>query len=306
MLVCKDIIKSTVDRTQKFILVNEHSEVLESSYIDKNDGKHIFCVPTQTNCAMACRFCFTRDMAGKIKSEDLSARNMVECVSTPLQHLGDLASDRTLLVSFMGNGEPLDNIQEVINAMLDLRDQYAGKFKVVRFAVATMMPKKHFRYLVELAEAAKHWGLNIKLHLSLHFTDDVVRREWMPMAEDIRASITMLEWYHDFTGNAIEVHYTPIDGVNDRVEDITVLHELLFRRHIPIKFLKFAAHPDDKHQPSTNIGPLARRLNWAGVETEFYDPPGRDIGSSCGMFLADYYLKYTGMNLKDTLVTIGN
>ena len=69
-------IKSKLDRTVKYIFLSR-GQVIEFSYIDKNDGKDIICAPTQTACRLGCKFCFLSDY-------DLEVRNLTpEEISIP-------------------------------------------------------------------------------------------------------------------------------------------------------------------------------------------------------------------------------
>ena len=51
---------SKVDSTVKYVFRYIDEFNIEFSFIDKNDGKYIICVPCQTMCAMNCKFCHTR------------------------------------------------------------------------------------------------------------------------------------------------------------------------------------------------------------------------------------------------------
>lgn len=68
------LIKSTEDNTIKYIFKLDDTLdnfLVEFSYINKNDGKDIICVPSQTMCNLACKFCHTTDYIGKMKTKVL-------------------------------------------------------------------------------------------------------------------------------------------------------------------------------------------------------------------------------------------
>lgn len=289
-MILKTIIKSKIDNTQKFIYINDANQIVEIAFIDKDDGKHIFCVPTQTNCAMGCRFCHTREVAGKVPVINLQSEDIIFGVKDAYERLH--LSEKPLLISFMGCGEPLENIDQLCQSMIDLRVKFSY-LPLVRFAIATLMPKNSFERFVSLSKFIKSNELKVKIHLSLHFTDDTLRHEWMPMAEEIKPSIDILAWYKDYTGNSVEIHYTPIKDVNDTHSDEVNLIHLLKNNNIPIKFLKFTTRSSEPYQASDNINHLTYELDYKnGIKCEYYDPPGRDVGASCGQFLFDYYNKY--------------
>lgn len=285
-----NIVRSKLDRTVKYIYLSR-GNVTEFSYIDKNDPKDIICVPTQTGCKMGCKFCFLTDY-------DLAVRNLApEEISLPtvsMVHRLSLtekpARKQVLLVSFMGCGEPLNNIENVIEAMKSLRRSFFEKYHIVRFAVATLMP--HEKLAENLILAVKKENLPVKLHLSLHTPDAKVRKEIMPAAIPADQSLDLLEKFRKETDNSVEVHYSLIDGVNDRDVDMQKLSALLKTRGIPVKFLIYNEKPSVTFRQSKRVSEFRKHLEREGIASEFYIPPGGDIGSSCGQFLMDYYAEY--------------
>lgn len=290
-------VRSKEDSTQKFIFENNQKQVLEVAYIDNGTGKDIFCVPTQSACLMACKFCQTRDIIGKVSVNGFWAGEIVDAVKYAYTHLETQLPIRPMLVSFMGCGEPLKNDWEMLQAMRGIRSTFAGL--QTRFAFATIMPKGSFPTFVKLAEEIKKDNLNVKAHLSLHFTEDVQRNAWMPNAEKILPSLNMLEWYGNYTGNKTEIHYTPIFRVNDREDDAWRLGHMLQWRRMPVKLLQFNSVGEqitiEKYQgsPEDTVKAFRDIVEELHVPTEFYTPPGRDIGASCGQLLVDYYIKPT-------------
>jgi 23S rRNA (adenine2503-C2)-methyltransferase len=276
----KQIIKSEIDKTIKYIF-ELNKQIIEFSYVDNGSGKDIICVPCQTMCNMSCKFCHLTDHVGKIKLNNLSPENIVEGVDYIVEELG--LNNRTLLISYMGCGEPLDNTGAVVDSMILLKGQYEH----VRFGLATLLPKSKWTEFFKLTNFVKDLGLDLKLHLSLHFVDDVQRKEWMPSGLDIQPSIDALNFYHSMTGNPIEVHYTIMRGVND-----SMLHHIdklskLVRKGCTIKFMMYSEREalDVKKASLLDISQFIEFLENAGHTAEYYEPPGNDIGASCGQFL---------------------
>jgi 23S rRNA (adenine2503-C2)-methyltransferase len=269
---------------------------MELSYIDHFDNKDSLCVPTQSGCRMACKFCHTREALGKMPTTNLWSGDIVTGVKAVATDLGLVERPRTLLVSFMGCGEPLENDVEMLQAIRGLRNLKPYEVAPIRFSMATMMPKGSVENFVHIGDAVRGEKIPLKVHLSLHFTNNELRRKWMPQAEAILPSINMLEWYKNYTGNPVEIHYTLIEGVNDTNKDAYTLSSLLNARGIPIKFLRFNPKVGQPYKPSS----LERAQQFqalmldSGYEftMECYTSPGFDIGASCGMFTMDYYIKY--------------
>lgn len=97
-----EIIKSKLDSTLKYIFKSDNGLIVEYSYINKNDGKDIICVPSQTMCNLACKFCHTTDYIGKIKNENLVTAEIFEAVAYILKDLNLVENNRVLLISWMG------------------------------------------------------------------------------------------------------------------------------------------------------------------------------------------------------------
>jgi adenine C2-methylase RlmN of 23S rRNA A2503 and tRNA A37 len=114
----------------------------------------------------------------------------------------------------------------------------------------------------------------------------------MPAAMRIEPALAALEFYHKLTGNSVEIHYTLIEGVNDSVDDAYKLGHMLKFRDIPVKILKYNEREAIQDKSSGNVDEFMNTLKWVGVPVEYYNPPGFDVGSSCGALLLYYYLKY--------------
>lgn len=286
---------STKDRTQKLIYTlfrKSGAVTVEVGAIDKQDGKLILCVPTQTNCAQACRFCHTTGLAGKVVVNNLTALEIETIVRDAWRDCGFAAHYLPLLVSFMGLGEPMANQAELVRAMVAL-DNWAFLVRLpIRYAFSTMLPHQHLADFAQFMVAVEARKLKVKMHLSLHYTIDEQRKEWMPTASSISVSLSLLNEYHRRTGNAVEIHYTLIGGLNDSTGDMFRLICFLSDAKTPIKFLHYNPVPgDERRAPCGNWTDFFRaELEKYGIPTEWYDSPGADIAASCGMFLTDQYI----------------
>jgi 23S rRNA (adenine2503-C2)-methyltransferase len=288
---------SKLDTTQKYVFDLQGQEV-EFSFIHKNDGKDIIVCPCQTSCKMGCTFCFLTGM--NLPVVNLTAEDIASGVEQVIRE-AKLPQDKKLLVSFMGSGEPLLNYKHILEACHQIHFQHVmRKYDTVSYAVATMMPSEAL--MREFTRAFRNFPM--KLHLSLHSPFDDVRRKMMPQAVNVKTSLTLLREFQKSQGmspKAIEIHYTLIDGFNDRVEDKQEIINLWgqiakedtqagawgggFPKETTIKFLDFKARPDAEMQGSHRVSEFRAALEKAGISTEFYNPPGSDIGSSCGQFV---------------------
>lgn len=283
-------VKSNEDKTVKYVF-ELNGQIVEFSYIDNNTGKDIICVPCQTMCNQSCKFCHLTDLVGKISLKNLTKHQIIEGIDYIINDMSLGDELRPLLISYMGSGEPLANIDEVYSSMVILHGEYAN----IRFGLATILPKAHCFEFFEFTKRIKDSKLNVKVHLSLHYTNDKQRNQDMPSALNIKASIAALEFYKEATGNSVEIHYTLIKDVNDEIKDGAWLIVLLENRDIPVKFLRFNPKKsnNDEGTEIKRIQQFRNLLEASEIKSEYYEPPGRDCGSSCGIFLIDKYEKHS-------------
>jgi len=283
----KRIVKSKEDSTKKYIFYTDDNLIIEFSYINKDDGKDIICVPSQTMCNIGCKFCHTTDYIGKIKTRNLTEKEIADGVAYVYSDLELAKTPRTLLISYMGCGEPILNNDGVVGSMQLIKNSYEV---YTRFAVATSLPKNHYP---EFFEFTKRIGkLPVKLHLSLHYTNDFQRKEWMPRALEIKPSILAAYFFRMQSGNPVEIHYALLEGVNDSEEDAQALAILLKDKDFNVKFLFYNEKDSlvNKPSPRVRLKSFRKALDEIEVEHEYYIPPGLSIGASCGQFLMEEYL----------------
>lgn len=278
-----DEIRESRDGITRTVVVRRDCQAIEIRHVTNRGSKEILCVPSQYGCSMNCGFCGAPDLglASNIPWGELEPTISLY-IKTYLSK-----TTRTILVSFMGCGEPLMNWQNVLATADRLYDPRLS----IRFAMATMLPEaRHFQFF-EMAEKINRCDIDMKVHLSLHFTDDTMRQQWMPGATRIRASIAALEWYHEFTENPVEIHYMLIDDVNTTDADRVKLIELVADRNIPLKLLRFNPKPGSKYRAASpdKAEEWIRCFKRYGIRSEYYETDGVDISAACGMFDRSLY-----------------
>lgn len=289
-LKLKRIVKSDIDNTIKYVFYTKDKLIIEYSYINKNDGKNIICVPCLTMCNVGCKFCFAKDLIGKIKSRNLDRTEITEGVEYIYNDLKLSDEPKTLLISYMGMGDPILNYINVLGSMKDIEVLYKDIY--VRFAIATSLPKSQYINFFLMTETINKYKLPVKLHISLHYTNDKSRREWMSNSLEIQPTINVMDFYKSLTGNPVEIHYALIDGINDTEEDAIRLTELINKKGFDVKFLYYNEKENlpNKHSDFKQVELFAKHFKKYNIKHEYYIPPGIFIGSSCGIFLMDEYI----------------
>jgi 23S rRNA (adenine2503-C2)-methyltransferase len=283
---------SQKDNTVKYIFKTLDNLIVEFSYINKDDGKDIICLPSQTMCNIGCKFCHTTEYIGKIKTRNLSYTEIIYGTEYILSDLNIYKQHKTLLISVMGCGEPILNVENLITTMKYMKTNFeANGVSYVRFAIATSIPKHDAEEFFKLTFLIFEHNLPVKIHLSLHYTIDIIRKDWMKKSLDIIPSLSAVDFYKKLTGNAVEIHYALIDGVNDTEQDAILLSNFLKDKNMNVKFLFYNEKESIDYHASNKekISIFRKYLDKYSIVHEYYIPPGLDIGASCGQFLMDYY-----------------
>ena len=276
---------SSVDNVVKYVLEDAEFGKNEVSVIRKRGPtceKIIFCLPTQTNCKMGCTFCHLSDTTRPARN--LTKDWIVSVVPYLLEIEGITHRRNDLLISFMGVGEPLMNIDELLAAIYKLHTTHNN----IRFGISTILPnRRSLDKLIDFLEFSKDddeetKDLRLKLHLSVHGIEhrsDLVIGTAIPAATAIR----YVQEYQLRTEQPIEYHYTPVRDVNDSIHELKAFSALVAtdRTDVTVKFLTLS---ETNGCESTKLTQDEIRDLFPKNIVEFYDPPGRDVGASCGMF----------------------
>lgn len=293
------------------LLVNKHKQ-------DK--GIDVFCVPTHHYCSLGCTFChLTADGAPKsmvpVEKDDL-----IEAIirtsykgCKPNGTKNDQRNYKNLdgvwctsgLISFMGSGEPLLNL-ETIMSVFENQDTISSKtyYSNLSYALASMMPNRN---LEKLSKYAFRSGMPLKVHFSMHSPFDDERQKIVPkagpcieevlsMISSYRENVTKVEkirenliLFHG-TEDPTEIHYTLIKDVNDTPRHLDRFVGLADKYSIPVKFLEFNPIGGMQASERANEWIESLRTNVRGLKVRTYASPGKNIGSSCGAFTKHFYL----------------
>ena len=265
----------SVDGTRKYLFaVGE--QFIESVYIPEED-RATLCVSTQAGCKMGCRFCMTGTLGfhGHLSAAEI-LNQIFEIDSLAL---ANNLSPLTNLV-FMGEGEPMDNLDNVLCALEIMTADYGAAWSPKRITVSTVGIPAMKRFLDES---------ECHLAVSMHNPFPSERKEIMPAEKmmsisDVVALLKQYDWSHQ---RRVSFEYICWAGANDTPRHAKELLRLLKGLNCRINLIRFHAGVD-RVFPSSN----EKTMEWLrdyltdnGITTTIRKSRGEDILAACGMLV---------------------
>lgn len=257
------------DGTKKFLFKTSDDRFIESAYIPDNN-RATLCVSSQTGCKMGCKFCMTAKQGFQ---HNLTANEILNQVRS----IPD--SEKLTNIVYMGMGEPLDNLQEVLNSLEVLTAEWGFAWSPSRITLST----------IGVMPALKEFLDRTKVHLavSLHNPFPEERVEIVPAekAFPIKSVIELLKEY-DFTHQRrVSFEYIMLNGMNDSPKYIKELCRLLDGIKCRVNLIRFHKIPDSKFfSPSYFVIEKFRdTLTEKGIVTTIRASRGEDIKAACGL-----------------------
>ena len=259
------------DRTRKWLLRLPDGNAIETVFIPEDD-RGTLCISSQVGCSLACSFCAT---GAQGLSRNLETHEIIAQVRVARRFLG---LDAITNIVFMGMGEPLLNLRQVLPALDLLRDDYAYGFGARRITVSTagVVPG------MDRLGAESPVNLAISLHASRDDIRDIlvpVNRHY-PLAELLAAC----RRYPLPPRRRITFEYVMLDGLNDADGHARELLRLL--RDIPamVNLIPFNPFPGSnyKRSPQARIDAFRDIILRGDVMAVTRRPRGDDIAAACG------------------------
>lgn len=242
--------------------------------------RHTLCISSQAGCAVGCPFCATGELGF---TRDLSTAEIVDQVRHAARRLVRDGKRLTNIV-FMGMGEPLLNLDRVLDAVEALNDPGRLGLGARHITVSTSGVVPGIRRLTAL-------GPQFTLAVSLHAARDPLRdvlvplnRRW-PVAEVVAAA----REHAAATGRRVSYEVTMIGGVNDTAADAEAMVDLLRGDHAHVNLIPMnpVAHTPWQASPMPVIESFATVLKDAGIATTIRRNRGQDVGAACGQLAAE-------------------
>src|SRR5438067_12462583 len=258
------------DGTVKTLFHTHDGHPLEAVLMTYRDGRRSLCISSQSGCPLTCTFCATGQMrfrrnltASEILDQALHFRRV-----EPIDHC-----------VFMGMGEPMQNIDEVIAAARRLPDLGVTHRRTTVSTVGWLPVLR--RFVDEVEEP-------VRLALSLHAAEPALRSELMPVNDRYPLSDVLAECrrYFELRRRKVFVEYVMLAGVNDRVEQARSLAELLDPQVFKVNLIPYNPTGAFTGSSPKAIAAFEAELRRRGLPTTVRLTRGRDIAAACGQLAA--------------------
>lgn len=277
----------SVDGTRKYLfeicnlkskISNDERQFIESVYIPEDD-RATLCVSTQAGCKMGCRFCMTGTLGfhGQLSAAD---------ILNQIFYFDDLTN-----LVFMGEGEPMDNLDNVLRALNIMTAPYGCAWSPKRITVSSVGIPALKRFIEES---------ECHLAISLHNPFSVERAQIMPAEKimsitDVVALLKQYDWSHQrrvsfeyicWAGSSGSTPENAIQG-NTSLRHAKELIRLLKGLPCRINLIRFHQGVDRDFPASDD-----KQMEWFrdyltqnNLTTTIRRSRGEDILAACGMLV---------------------
>lgn len=271
------------DGTIKFLFSTSDGKYVETVYIPEAD-RATLCVSCQVGCKMNCLFCQTGKQGW---NGNLSVTDILNQVYSVDQMIEEEGLTPLSNIVYMGQGEPLDNWDNVLKLTQLLTADYGWAWSPRRITISTVGLKKNMRRLLEECEC----HIAVSLHTPIHEQ----RLSMMPAEKqfaiaDIVEMLKEYDWSHQ---RRLTFEYTMFGGTNDtplHARELTKLLNGLFCRVNLIRWHRVPDVPLSEVEMSS-MEHFRDYMNSHGITTTIRASRGQDIWAACGLLSTNKQLE---------------
>jgi 23S rRNA (adenine2503-C2)-methyltransferase len=267
------------DTTRKFLFRLADENLIESVLIPASlalyggrSDRRTICISTQVGCAYGCKFCasglegFSRNLGANEIVDQIIA---VECAT----------AEKIDNVVFMGMGEPLANLENVLRAIRIINAKWGLGIGARHITISTSGLAPQIRKLAEEP-------LQIRLAVSLHGATDDVRNRIMPINRryNIETLLSACDYYNARKKQRLTFEYILIADVNDFDKQARLLSRHAHRLSAKVNLIPYNnvsglpwTRPSEKRQQK-----FLSILRADGISTTLRREKGHDIDAACG------------------------
>lgn len=257
--------------TKKFLL-RFHDDLESESVLIPMKSKTTLCVSSQVGCRMGCRFCQTGKM-GKIRS--LKAEEII------YQWLaGNSFGKKIDNIVFMGMGEPLDNLEEVVKAIHILTDPQGIGLSPSRITVSTSGLVDKMLQFYQMAPTGT------QLAVSVNASNDEARSRIMPVNKtwDMKALHGAMSAYCEQFDHSVLIEYVMLQGVNDTIENAAQLADYLRGLKVKVNLIPYNSQTKARFAASSpeQVALFAKTLRAFNLPVLIRQNKGGSLMAACG------------------------
>lgn len=271
--------QGSADTTRKYLFRLHDGRYVESVLIPANPAlygeksdRHTLCVSSQVGCAYGCKFCasglagFTRNLdASEIAGQILAAEQ--------------LSGERVDSLVFMGMGEPLANLDNLLEAIALITGEKTLHLGARHLTISTSGLVPQIRKLAEHPQ-------QIRLAISLHGATNEVREMIMPVNKKwpVGELFDALDYWNSKKKQHLTLEYILIEGVNDSLEQAAILAKKAQRIQAKVNLIPYNTVDglEWKRPSDTRCRAFRDVLKIAGVTANLRLEKGHDIDAACG------------------------
>lgn len=260
----------SVDGTKKY-LFQVGEQYVEAVYIPEDD-RATLCVSTQAGCKMGCRFCMTGTLGfhGHLAAGDM------------LNQIFSIPDSQSLTnIVYMGEGEPMDNLDNVLRSLRVMTSSWGCNWSARRITVSSVGVIPALKRYIEESDC--------HLAISLHNPYGVERQTIMPIEKayhlsDVLVLLKQYDWQHQ---RRVSFEYICWHGVNDTPKHANELLRLLRGLDCRVNLIRFHAGVDGAFPASDeeHMQWFRDYLTAHGLTTTIRRSRGEDILAACGMLV---------------------
>ena len=262
-------VQESVDGTKKYLFPALQGKFIETAYIP--DGKRsTVCVSSQVGCKMGCLFCMTgkQGFQGNLSSGEI------------LNQYRSIPEWRSITnLVYMGMGEPLDNLEEVLRSLEVLTSEWGFALSPRRITVSTIGITPS---MLEFLNRS-----NAHLAVSLHTPFDDERRKLMPVQQvyPLKEVLQEIKSWDFGRQRRVSFEYILFKNFNDSPKHVNELSRILHGIRCRVNLIRFHPIPDTplESPDEETINSFKEKLNAKGILSTIRASRGQDIWAACGL-----------------------
>lgn len=257
------------DGTKKYLFNLTGNRFIETAYIPDRERATV-CLSVQSGCRMGCRFCMTarQGFQGNLTANEI------------LNQFRSIPEYESLTnIVFMGMGEPLDNLEEVLRSLEILTSEWGYGWSPTRITVST----------VGITGKIEDFLAKSKCHLavSLHSPFDSERQSLMPAqkAHPVKEILDTIRGFEFGRQRRVSFEYIVFKGLNDTPAHVRELARILNGIRCRINLIRFHDIPGSEFSSPDlrEMEAFRDSLNAKGITATIRASRGQDINAACGL-----------------------